>query len=874
MASYLDIVPKFREYVPYLDPQAVAQVGMYKQQKYEENVQKIQDQIDKVAGLPVSRPVDKNYLQSKLDELGGNLRTFAAGDFSNFQLVNSVSGMTKQIINDPYIKAAVQSSAAHQNNLEFMEEERKKGTLTPDNEAFYNDQFSKYYNSGLKDKNGSPIIFNGSYTKHYDIDEDIRKEMAAAHADSSDWEDVVYNKDGTINTDLLAEKSKKGMLSGKVKNIIDRVFNKAEVQQQLKISGWYNYRNYTPQMLADQQYSSYQYYVDKANEQKKKYELISTISKKDGSKSNAAILNIDNDLFEKKQEYDNFISLLNTDPESAKLSLYKSNLTDRYLSQYSWEENSLKTKVNPVFEAAMKRADYNLQLTKSNFDMFDRNRKYLLDLNADQRAEEELKIKKAIAEGKLNADGSPKIKYNLGPIDPKTAEALGASDYKAQTDALNHERLQTFAKIVTSLPGYEDLYVFKDGKYQLNFEKYKDWKTIEPIYRRAIVEVDKAHQNGTIKPNYASLVSDYYDMTSELVQRNNIQNSIDSKYKQKLSAIDDIVKDLPNNLPVDIGSKKLNIDKNDLADINLSGRIPIIGKASPGALEAKERIMKKYNLDNKGLTTLSAVLNLKNPTYRKIGEYFRKEDVGDLYGNRDKEYRNLMMQSQNYYGTENISKAEDKLTINQFYADILSNIMQGPDAGNYKTMAEWVDAKSPENLNRNIYTHYKGTDGKWYLQIKRNDGSGGWEYSEPLPVRPEVVAQLGVKEDPNIEAFRRKFGGFLNNFGWQKTTNNFMSDDAENTAIMRKSVGKYSVGYHLKAFGGGFTPVLYVRDSEGNVVAKGLDADFSVYAKDKSLPVSIREKYKNSQTIIPMEDVLPKLNAIDEHFIELMLQNK
>jgi len=28
MASYLDEIPKFREYVPYLDPKAVAQVGM------------------------------------------------------------------------------------------------------------------------------------------------------------------------------------------------------------------------------------------------------------------------------------------------------------------------------------------------------------------------------------------------------------------------------------------------------------------------------------------------------------------------------------------------------------------------------------------------------------------------------------------------------------------------------------------------------------------------------------------------------------------------------------------------------------------------------------------------------------------------------
>ena len=66
MASYLDEIPKFREYVPQMPVDEMAKVGMYKQQKYEENVTKIQDQMEKVAGLDVMKDVDKNYLQSKL----------------------------------------------------------------------------------------------------------------------------------------------------------------------------------------------------------------------------------------------------------------------------------------------------------------------------------------------------------------------------------------------------------------------------------------------------------------------------------------------------------------------------------------------------------------------------------------------------------------------------------------------------------------------------------------------------------------------------------------------------------------------------------------------------------------------------------------
>jgi len=111
MASFTDILPQFNPYIQQLPVDAMVQVGMEKQRRYDEGVQKIQTQIDNIAGMDVIRDVDKAYLQSKLNELGNNLKTVAAGDFSNFQLVNSVSGMANQIGKDPIIQGAVGSTA-------------------------------------------------------------------------------------------------------------------------------------------------------------------------------------------------------------------------------------------------------------------------------------------------------------------------------------------------------------------------------------------------------------------------------------------------------------------------------------------------------------------------------------------------------------------------------------------------------------------------------------------------------------------------------------------------------------------------------------------------------------------------------------------
>jgi hypothetical protein len=98
MASFTDQISKFNPYVQQLPIEAMVQVGMEKQKRYDEGIQKIQTNIDNIAGLDVIRDVDKLYLQSKLNQLGSNLNNIAAGDFSNVQLVNSVGGMANQIV--------------------------------------------------------------------------------------------------------------------------------------------------------------------------------------------------------------------------------------------------------------------------------------------------------------------------------------------------------------------------------------------------------------------------------------------------------------------------------------------------------------------------------------------------------------------------------------------------------------------------------------------------------------------------------------------------------------------------------------------------------------------------------------------------------
>ncbi len=170
MASFTDIIPQFNPYVEQLPVETMVAVGMEKQKRYDEGIQKIQSQIDNVAGLDIYKPVHKMYLQSKLNELGNNLKVVAAGDFSNFQLVNSVGGMVNQIIKDPTIQNAVLSTQRIRNQDAIQDKAKQDGKSSIQNEDFYSEQKNAWLNDGNVNS-----LFTGEYIPYTNIDEKLRK---------------------------------------------------------------------------------------------------------------------------------------------------------------------------------------------------------------------------------------------------------------------------------------------------------------------------------------------------------------------------------------------------------------------------------------------------------------------------------------------------------------------------------------------------------------------------------------------------------------------------------------------------------------------------------------------------------------------------
>jgi hypothetical protein len=358
MASFTDLPPQFTPYTPQLPVEAMVQVGMAKQAKYEQGVQKIQAQIDQVAGMDVLRDVDKNYLQTKLNELGGNLTMFAAADFSNFQLVNSVGGMTKQIARDNIIQAAVSSTANHRKQKAEMEADKKKGTLTPDNEYKYTKQFSNYASStDLKDEDGNPIVFSGQYIPHFDVFKFAKETFDAVKPDGfsfdqiyqlgADGKPVQDAKGNLILSPAMTRMEKEGIFPEKVKQTLSQVFSDPRVAQQLQITGEYTYRGETNNTLANKILSQKQTLIEAYDD--KLIEL--TMQQKLGKDVQDEIDKLQTQRQQVASSYDQYANTALSNPDAVRGQLYKDDITSRYTTMFGWTKSSEKVMDNPRWRA-------------------------------------------------------------------------------------------------------------------------------------------------------------------------------------------------------------------------------------------------------------------------------------------------------------------------------------------------------------------------------------------------------------------------------------------------------------------------------------------------------------------------------------------
>ena len=426
MASFTDILPQFSPYIQELPVEAMVEVGMEKQRRYDEGVQKIQQSIYNVAGLPVLRDQDKVYVQSKLNELGNRLKTVAAGDFSNYQLVNSVSGMTNQIIKDPIIQAAVGSASHDVEQQKYMQEQKQKGNLTPDNEWKYNSARQAYLKAGLTDEAGNPIRFNQQYVDHFDVDKFVRESFDAVKPGNYTFEQLYMTdengkelKDANgryIPSKIATVLEQEGRFPEAVTATLNQIFSDPRVKQQLQITGEYNYRAYTPEMLTEKFAVTKDQELNRLNNKLEELNL----KKAAGEDVQKNIDKLEETIKSVNSQFADVSEVIKNNPDAVKGSIYMDEVKKNWTGMYGTISEKRSVEKNELFAV-------NFELQKEANDLAIRRE----DMRYKWASLAETKKKNLKDEER--ADLEMKLKYpsafpEMGPLAPGSLNANAAFD--------------------------------------------------------------------------------------------------------------------------------------------------------------------------------------------------------------------------------------------------------------------------------------------------------------------------------------------------------------------------------------------------------------------------------------------------------------
>jgi hypothetical protein len=582
MASFTDQIPQFNPYVQQLPVEAMVTVGMEKQRRYDEGIQKIQTSIDNVAGLDVVRDIDKVYLQSTLNQLGSNLKMVAAGDFSNYQLVNSVSGMANQIIKDPVIQNAVGSTAKYRKEVNYAESLKKEGKTSPNRDFDFSRSASEWLNS--QDVNTS---FNGQYVAHTDVNKKTLDIIQKLHPNAKILDNpYVTNPDGSVNYKEVAIAMRKSGIKevseAQIKTAVNSMLDATDLDE-LASQGRYNYRNYSAedlQQAATENYSTVKKSYESTLEQLKT-QLAATTDLGQQEELNKSIKYYKDQLGEGEDSgilVKNFKTTLELIPQNidgARSQLYTKNWLNQIGNGFAYREVSDEIVTSPLRADFWKVKEFEFNTIKEQNDQYWKQLDYNIKLQTLELAKQEAADKASGGDPYWNPSGDPSI------------DAMNAmSNWAGKQESLAQSNKAVLQEITNNIPAVNGVKPSTMDVWN-NINKYKKGE-YQPRTSEEKVLMDKYIANSNDLTNQKAI---YEQKEAEVYKEMGLD--FNKSLSKQLSGI--------SGITIGTGNNKTTITPREIYDYLKKEKAKIVGKADaqqlyidPATLTEREKLI--YNL--------------------------------------------------------------------------------------------------------------------------------------------------------------------------------------------------------------------------------------------------------------------------------------
>lgn len=316
----------------------------YKQTQYDTNVQKIQSTIDNVAGLDVYRPIDKQYLEEKVNSLTSNLNQIGGSDFSNGSIVSQAVGLAGPIYKDENIRNAVASTIsvkkllADQRNLK----DKHPDQYSPDNEWYDNQGIQRYLQSP---KVGENYHGNTEATRYFDWQKPIKEAVEKLGPG------VNYKIGSDGKFQYFIEKTSK-VRPADIENVVNGLMSRdPRIQKQMQISGQYTYRDYDAPSLKNHINRFYDAQIPQVEELIKYYEdkkNVDPTNPLSNDEIKSFVADSKNMLEQMKASRDEYNSFFDSGVDLSKIkqTFFNDEVRKSYVINYQKNDRELEIKTN------------------------------------------------------------------------------------------------------------------------------------------------------------------------------------------------------------------------------------------------------------------------------------------------------------------------------------------------------------------------------------------------------------------------------------------------------------------------------------------------------------------------------------------------
>lgn len=233
----------YPDYVSPLPAEDLIKVALHKQQQFDQNVTKVQSQLDAYGQLKnnIYNEGEKAYFDETMTKLVKAVNDSAGIDFSKTANVQAVLNIGKPLEKDSIIINSVQNGKEIQRRQKFLSEldQSKRG---PANDWFYMQDVNNYLKST---ELGTSIAKNKEYNEFVDISDmvvDLVKNF------SKEEQEEFYRQGGGMTEGYLEKITQQGFsktqLAEKIKGMLS---TNPQAARQLEIDTQYAYNNLGPQ---------------------------------------------------------------------------------------------------------------------------------------------------------------------------------------------------------------------------------------------------------------------------------------------------------------------------------------------------------------------------------------------------------------------------------------------------------------------------------------------------------------------------------------------------------------------------------------------------------------------------------------------------